>query len=813
MLSRKNAGWFVVVAGVGALLLLPWWRNHALLRDFYDYGNIIAGIGRMQLGERAYVDFLTPIQLLQFWVGWAAEAVWGAEYLSLTYAAAVFMVAMWGGLAWLLARPLGGGLALGVSAAIVVASAGQHTIVWYNAMGVAWLAVAMWAGARGARGEGAGRMGWVLVAGALWLGGMTKLTYQVAALAFAGLWAWREERGVRRVVAVGAILAAGVVAPIATEMAVTGASLAEWKKNVLGLAASRLELLEPIATWRFYWQTPHDYHQPMYFAFAGAWGVALLLVVGGAAVWRARRERVGVREWVFLAVAWGGAMSCGLVFLALHFEIAYVAGAAWLVLATGLVLTFVPRELEGPWRLAGGALAVGAVSLFVPAWVSAWAGARAIWSQQPLVRSELVTTKDLPERFSYLRGIRILPEWKTTLRRWERVREELAREGIGEDAWYFVNGTEWLVRAMPEARHRGLPLWLQEGTTYGEAERPEIVRRIERGDEVKVVVSHHPWAMWPKDIEAVLERRFRRMEAGPAFVTWRVWSELDLPLQFVERFDSNLYSRDLDARGGALEMQGAAEAPFFGARESARLVLKRGVYRLRGEFRAELSAGETRETAVRFRVRKLEGADAGALLWEESVALGVDARDAARPFAVSPGGQRVALEVEVPEGSAAAAGWRSLQVEHAGEETAEEPPRGVTSGLAERRITEAERGALWGAGELAEREVVVRGEARGEATGLVAGSPSELWVRLRETDTRVSGAFRISADAASARVRVVVAHYKSGRFERMEVHDGGAGEERRFEVPLRERTGWLVLVVVPRGEDGAAVRWSEVRVR
>src|SRR5688572_1065589 len=84
----------ILIAGVlvGAGLLLPWWRNHGLLRDFYDYGNIMAGVGRIQLGDRPYVDFLTPIQTLQFYIGVLAERAWGARYLSLTYAGAVFTI-------------------------------------------------------------------------------------------------------------------------------------------------------------------------------------------------------------------------------------------------------------------------------------------------------------------------------------------------------------------------------------------------------------------------------------------------------------------------------------------------------------------------------------------------------------------------------------------------------------------------------------------------------------------------------------------------------------------------------------------------
>lgn len=82
---------FFGVVVVAIVLFAPWWRNHALLVDFYDYGLVMAAALRMTEGEYPYVDFLTPIQTLHFRLAVWAEAVFGPRYLSLTYANALFI--------------------------------------------------------------------------------------------------------------------------------------------------------------------------------------------------------------------------------------------------------------------------------------------------------------------------------------------------------------------------------------------------------------------------------------------------------------------------------------------------------------------------------------------------------------------------------------------------------------------------------------------------------------------------------------------------------------------------------------------------
>ena len=89
------------------------------------------------------------------------------------------------------------------------------------------------------------------------------MNFQLIALAAAMAWSvragWLGRAGWRRVgVTVLAIGLAGVVMPIACELAWTGASLRVWLANVVQVAAgSRLDRLQEILSMDFLWQPIH----------------------------------------------------------------------------------------------------------------------------------------------------------------------------------------------------------------------------------------------------------------------------------------------------------------------------------------------------------------------------------------------------------------------------------------------------------------------------------------------------------------------------------------------------------------------------
>src|SRR6478609_5221083 len=186
--SRRLLG-FILLAIVLGVALLPWWRNRGYIRSFYDYGVVMGGVGRIEDGQKPYVDFIVPIQTGWFLFNWAAEKVAGGTFQAMTWSAAASTMIATFVLGGMLLRRWPVGPAVIVAAAIVSATVCQHTIFWYNPWGVVLLAVASW-GAAVAPVWRRDAAGWhVLVAAALFLGGINKINMQLMAICLGLGWA------------------------------------------------------------------------------------------------------------------------------------------------------------------------------------------------------------------------------------------------------------------------------------------------------------------------------------------------------------------------------------------------------------------------------------------------------------------------------------------------------------------------------------------------------------------------------------------------------------------------------------------------
>jgi hypothetical protein len=821
-IRAKRLVFWGAAAVVGGLMWLAWWRNHALLRDFIDYGLVMAAVGRMQAGERPYVDFLTPIQTLQFTLNAWAEAVWGPRYLSLTYAGVVFALGSFAGLTWVLVKPLGRWVALLVAGTVVVASSTQHTIIWYNAMGVTWLAAVVWLAAGRSETERGERLRWIAILAVLWLGGMTKLTYQAAALAFAMLFAVqaavRGEWTWRRAVGRGAsYVGAGTVLPLATEMAYTGASFQQWAYSVVQMAGSRVDLLKTLMTPVHYRWTPHDYYKPMFFHFVGLWGVALLVVIGGLVargLGRSGRGR-GV-EWVFLAASLSGAWICGGVLLATNFEIAYLAGAAWLAMAAGIVVAFAGRSgAGGVDRATKGVLAAAALSLAVPAWISAWEGARAVWAPGEMDRADLVSTDGLPAEFGYLRGMKINTARRAALMELAEKKAGWDAQGIPGSSYYFINGTEWLVRVVPEARHRGLPLWLFRGTTITENEVERINGLLTRGATVQVIVEDEAWDVAYQGIREVLAERYSSEEIGlfrvNRFDPMLVRDVLENPARFAEDVGSNVLSRAMRVARGAFELRPSERGRYLCSPVESRLDLDFAVQGLSGEVIAELLPNVRAEVPVVFRVRESEPAGGGRVLWEKTLLPTAGARWVAERFAVEAGGKKLALEMELSGGAKAEGGWRGLKIDRADPESAQRPFP-VDRALKELAVSDGWASALFRDGGVRPVEFASFGldnhaGSRNGVPELFVHVAGEVWFRLDGPAKRLRGEFGVREGlwenaSATKGLRATVVQAGGGRFEVLHRQDLWRDDEavrkpQTFDVALPEAEGWIGLMITP----------------
>lgn len=837
---RRALPALAAVTVVAALVALPWWRNHTFLRDFYDYGLVIAASFRMSLGEMPYVDFTTPIQTLHFLQARGAERLFGPHYLSLTYPNLILILLAFLVMTGILRRALGLGVAILVAAAVVTASAGQHTIVWHNAMGVIWTALVVWLTARSRPASEPGATGRLLCVGAfLWLGGMTKINYQITALAFAGLfalrdgwvgaWTWR-----RVILTLAAYGLFGIVAPLATEMLYTGAGPARWLQNVVVIPESRLELVKAMGEAGFYFKTPHDYYRPLHMPFIGAWGVAVLLAMAILSALRLRRVGAPCRAWVLLAAMVVGAWICAGVLQATNFDIAYVAGAAWLALSAGLALALLPESDGRVGRAGRAGLAVAAVTLLGPAWQAAWNGTRALWYSSEVGRAEMVSTDDLPERYEYFRGMRITPALHESLERLNQLQNELNGRGQASGEFYFLNGTEFLLRAFPGKRFAGLPLWLHEGTTYGEKGARLIQQKLASAD-IRGVVSFGGWNRWYHGMEWYLDARYQYERVGPVLHVYRErgdprrnWRD---PTSFSSRTASSAYVPDITEGGGPFTLCRASAGPdYLGTPRTGRLIFRRPLASVSAELvaRRAAAAGQSPLDMV-WRVVTTEPDGTDTVLRDVRLILAPDEPERLVPINVDTGGKPAALELYLPPDQRIEAGFRRLHTEYAAA-----PAGDLPDVLGEKQPAQPNPDT-WAKALFADeslRHTPCLGFGFGTSPNetdrgpeLFVHTPGVVWFKLDAGYRHLAGEFGLGSATWTNRdalngVRAQVVYYRPGHLEVLVDRELRPREReadraaQSFEVEVPGQEGWVALVFTaldsPRNSYGHSA-WRKIR--
>ena len=492
-----------VVLAIAAVVLactLPWLRNHDRLYDFMDYALVMSAVGRIDAGEKPYVDFVTPAQAGFLHLNRLVEKAGGGNYLGLAYGGLGLIVIGTCVLGSMLGRRWPLLPAFAVAGAVIASTASQHTILWYNAAGAVYLAAAAWSAAIAPRLDRK-HAGWhTILALSLVLGGLNKINFQLVALGAVACFLLREallHREARRsVLELGAFaLFFGLLLPVGLELVLTGASLQDWFHNVLGIAGpGRAAYLGSIATWRFYIAPPHDYYGPL---IVPAIGAVLVFCFGTIVVWgwrdRPRADRL------LLAIATLGFAFAALALLATNIEIAYVGLGAGLALATALALGF---DLQPKGRHARIALVLPVVLLGLAAGCSAWQGQRSQLGRPSIARSSYVKLGDLDPRFRYIAGVKIAPELAVSL---IDLAAHLPAPGAdGACPVYFTAGLEWLDRVWRPVRIPGLPLWFHQGTSAGDHEDRMLVRAFTHPERIRQVYATVPWDTRTPEIDQVL---------------------------------------------------------------------------------------------------------------------------------------------------------------------------------------------------------------------------------------------------------------------------------------------------------------------
>lgn len=496
---------------------LPWFRNHDYLRDFMDYGLVMSAIGRINAGEHVYTDFVTPIQAGYLHLNHAIETLGGGTYLALTYGGLALVVVGSITLTLMARRWLPWWAAIIVVWSIVVCTASQHTILWYNPLGTLCLAGALWAAAATPTFAFRDWPWLLLLGGCLVLGGLTKINYQfIAIVGVTGFWvraAVLRRLSIRRLgAAIGFTVIAAIVLPITIEMHLTGTSFAAWRYNVLELASGgRAAYLLSLVTTKFYLRPLHDYYGPLLIPQIGGMIVALLtglLVIG-------IRPRAKLDRALFV-VACAGCMLVALAILATNHEIAYVAFGAALALfvALGTAFDIKPKPILLTLALVLPAALVGGA-----AWLAAWNGQRSQFGHSQAPRSDYkVLAATLPQ-FQYIRGLHIPPDIAQSYTTMASILP--APDGTGVRPVYFTNGLEWLDRVWKPIRIRGLPLWLAEGTSCGPREIRLLQDAIAPPAQFEAMFASLPWDHWPAALEGINALFMQVNYCGPEVKVYR----------------------------------------------------------------------------------------------------------------------------------------------------------------------------------------------------------------------------------------------------------------------------------------------------
>ncbi len=792
----RGQSW-TIIAFVTILALAPWWRNHTYLRDFYDYGLVMAGVGRIGAGERPYVDFLTPIQTGTFLFNGWAEKLAGGTYQAMTWGAALLVVLSLPLLAGVLSRRWSVGPAVAVAGAVVCMTVAQHTIIWHNCVGAICLAVATCTAAVSPVIRRS-QWGWhLLTAGALMIGGINKLNAHLIALC--GVLAWALLSGFTRrsewprVLATALfVLICAVVLPVGFELCWTQASLPAWWNNVVVLPfGSRVSDFTAIRNWDFYFSIHHDYYGSLVVPQLGALGVFVTATFAVAGI-----RTFGLRQcgWVVAAALFAAASGAGL--LATNYEIAYVAMGAWFALVAALWLGF---GLPGEGRLFYGGLIVPAVMVGAIAWQSAWRGQRSQFGYSLAARTNYVAGETIAPDFGYLQGTYVPPEMGASMASAASWRTSLPVET--KAAVFYGPGLEWLERPWPTLKLPGMPLWMHGGTSYGVGEEVRLLEALSGPQGYRHILVSEARDHWGALITPGLFNKYAKHKFGP------IWFRYDRlptgivsgrPLEFLFAFGGNVDSTQLTS---TMEMKTLVDGrSFIGvAQGSGEMLLTAPSNRAKGEAVVRRVPGQASIPAAAVHFEVFSVADGNYYpRWSADVSLPDDQGEIIVPFPVDCGSSPLRFLVTIPPEltGSVVAGWRGLTLLHSldgPEEPSRLHPEAVDAVLAGAAMREALLPPGWNPSK-----VFVR-NGRVGPRGLELLPGGEIWIRLAGFYTEITGVASVAEAVRLPADPVVRVLYRKGAKLDVQAQSALRDPDRSFNFHAwsAEADGWLVIMTEP----------------
>lgn len=793
---------------VVVLALLPWWHNHGYLRDFYDYGLVMSANGRIPAGERPYVDFVSPIQSATLLANLGAEKIFGGTFVGMTWGLAGFIGLCGVGFTALLARRWPTWLAALVTMAVVTGSLSQHTIFWHNTFGVIFLAIATWAAAIAPVLRRSTWRWHLLLWAGLFLGGITKLNFQLLALAVVTGWAVREgvtgRAGWTKVAGTFATtLIVGVVLPVLFELSWTHASLAGWWHSVVAVPLSaRGGDLGRLASWQMLWTPVHDYYGTLTLRPIGG----LCLLTTGGAAWAAWRKDATERGRLPLVIGAGLLAAAGALGLfATNFEIGYVSLSAALVLAVSLWLGFgaIPRG-----TVAWITLILPTILLSVGAWESAWRGQRSQFGHAGMDRESYVDGGTLGPAFSYFRGLHIPDAWAVPASAVEATLPAASPKGTRPV--FYGQGLEWLERAFPADKYRGLPLWMHFGTSYGPEETAMLNRLLGDESEIQTYYFGKPWSYLPPALAQTLSSRYEKIEM-PGFMTRWIRSEINGPspenetrplglsmgmedgIGVISATGGNANPLDLVVEGADFSFtpRAAGQDPILGTSTGrTTLVLSDRIQHFVTNAIVRRIQPGSDPVYARFSLRHHV---TRGIIWTTRITLAGETNQNISPINLRSAGGPVDLTVEVPEKFAGriAAGYAQIFIQQTEVPADERPPRLRPAAPADESFDLSQWRNPFPDPSWTMTEAVGRGAAI-LPDGFTIAPGGELWFRAAQPFIRFNGTISLpdSTPESYARARLV---YAKG--PRLDVLTHLTPTPENNSVPLRgwspEREGWF----------------------
>jgi len=798
-------GWLVTAA----LALAPWWKNHEYIRDFFDYGMMMVAAGRINAGQLLYVDIATPLQSTSYLLNAWAERWFGGDFIAMTWGNALFIPAAIALLAFTLHRRIDPAAAMLLVFCMVVGSASQHSLIWYNAIGAITLAVVAWTTALHPvlTRASAGRAG--LVAVMLVVNGMNKINFQALALAVACAWAlraaltgaatWRQAGST-----IALWLVAGVALPLGLELQITGATFAQWKANVIGLPFSAPAYgIERFLNVDFLLRPVHDFYGPV------IQPIGLILVIWAAITVGLAWPRRSAGDRTLLLSAAVMALGGTFALIATNHEIVYIGLVSGIALIVALWMGF------GLWertRLRTGLLIAPATVLAIFMFLAAWQGQRVLFGHDTLDRTVYRTfTPEDGDAYAYLVGTYMPPAIHESLLNLEEVIPAETAKGLVPV--FYSSGAEFLERLWPNTQLEDMPLLIASLTVSEEWAR-QLPRHFGFPPQFEMLIGMTAWlGSWPVELARTAQlNAMDRWEVGRftvnRFSREGLYSALppgNDALQGLANFGGNMdpHQVTVDRPLWPFEfMHGDDQRVFLGTQIGhGRFTFRQNSFRIAGQIvmqRTEESDDRTVEARFRVIDTAIPEDTPGWVIWEAIRTLEPGRSSLTEDYLVDSRGRSVRFDVTVPESShhAVQAGFFLPEIRHSGFHQPD-PPILRHPAPAEKLDGDVVAAALLPEDWQDKFTVVVRGGSLSPTGNLRLFPGDELWLHTDEPINEILGKVSLTASRSESGSPVVrIIWYRSGRLQFLQQRSFDKSDDTmNFNMWPADAQGWYGILL------------------